>query len=66
VTLVLSLDAAKADLVVDGARLGGLPRVAGAAAPAAIVLGPWRGGPRGSTGYVDVDQVIVREAPASS
>jgi len=66
VTLVLSLDAAKADLVVDGARLGGLPRVAGAAAAAAIVLGPWRGGPRGSTGYVDVDQVIVREAPASS
>ena len=64
--LALSLDAAEAGLVADGARVGRLARGAGAAAPAAIVLGPWRGGPSGSTGYLDFDRVTVREAPAAS
>ncbi len=64
--LVLSLDAAEAGLVVDGARVGRLARGAGAAAPAAIVLGPWRGGPSGSTGHLDIDRVTVREAPSTS
>jgi subtilisin family serine protease len=64
--LVLSLDAAEAGLVIDGARVGRLARGAGATAPAAIVLGPWRGGPPGSSGSIDIDRVIVREAPASS
>ena len=61
-TLVLSLDAAETGLVVDGTRVGRLARGTGATAPAAVVLGPWRGGPSGSTGYLDIDRVIVREA----
>jgi subtilisin family serine protease len=66
VKLALSLDAAEAGLVADGARVGRLARGAGAAAPGAIVLGPWRGGPAGSTGHLDIDGVTVREAPAAS
>jgi hypothetical protein len=65
-TLVLSLDAAEAGLTADGVRIGRLARGASAPQPAAIVLGPWRGGPSGSTGYVDLDRVSVREAPAAS
>jgi subtilisin family serine protease len=66
VTLVLSLDPAEAGLAVDGAVAGRLARSASSPQSAAIVLGPWRGGPSASTGYLDIDRVTVREAPATS
>jgi hypothetical protein len=64
--VVLSLDATQAGLAVDGAELGRLPLASDPPQPAAIVLGPWRGGPSGSTGHLDFDRVTVREAPAAS
>jgi subtilisin family serine protease len=64
--VVLSLDSAQAGLAVDGVELGHLARAPHSAQPAGIVLGPWRGGPSASTGYLDFDRVTVREAPAAS
>jgi hypothetical protein len=64
--LVLSLDPAQARLTVDGVDLARLARAASAPQASAVALGPWRGGPTGSTGYLDIDRVTVREAPAAS
>ena len=64
--LVLSLDPAQARLTVDGVDLVRLARAAAAPQASAIALGPWRGGPAGSTGYLDIDRVTVREAAAAS
>jgi hypothetical protein len=64
--VVLSLDPAQAVLAVDGVELGRLARAPSSPLPAGIVLGPWRGGPAASTGYLDIDGVTVREAPATS
>jgi hypothetical protein len=64
--LVLSLDPAQARLTVDGVDLARLARAANAPQAFAIALGPWRGGPAGSSGYLDIDRVTVREAPAAS
>jgi hypothetical protein len=63
---VLSLDSTQAGLAVDGAELGRLSLAPNSPQPAGIVLGPWRGGPSASTGYLDFDRVTVREAPAAS
>ena len=64
--LVLSLDPAQARLMVDGVDLARLARAANGPQAGAIALGPWRGGPAGSSGYLDIDRVTVREAPAAS
>jgi hypothetical protein len=64
--VVLSLDSTQAGLAVDGAELGRLPLAPNSPQPAGIVLGPWRGGPSASTGYLDFDRVAVREAPEAS
>ena len=64
--VVLSLDSTQAGLTVDGAELGRIARAPNSPQPAGIVLGPWRKGPSTSTGYLDIDRVTVREAPAGS
>ena len=64
--LVLSLDPAQARLTVDGVDLARLARAANAPQASAIALGPWRGGPAGSSGYLDIDRVTVREAPPAA
>jgi hypothetical protein len=64
--VVLSLDSTEARLAVDGAEHGRLQLAPNSPRPAGIVLGPWRGGPSASTGYLDIDRVTVREAPAGS
>jgi hypothetical protein len=66
IAVVLSLDSAQAGLAVGGVELGRLTRAANSPQPTGIVLGPWRGGPAASTGYLDIDGVTVREAPATS
>ena len=55
-----------AALAVDGAELGRLARAPNSPQAAGIALGPWRKGPSASTGYLDIDGVTVREAPAGS
>jgi hypothetical protein len=62
--LVLSLHSTHASLTVDGVDLGRLARAATSMA-SAVVVGPSHGGPSGSSGFLDVDRVIVREAPAA-
>ena len=62
--VVLSLDSTQAALTVDGAELGRIARAPNSPQAAGIVLGPWREGPSASTGYLDIDRVTVREAPA--
>jgi hypothetical protein len=64
--LVLSLDPAQARLMVDGVDLARLARAGNGLQAGAIALGPWRGGPAGSSGYLDIDRVTVREAAAAS
>jgi subtilisin family serine protease len=64
--VVLSLDSTEASLAVDGAEHARLQLAPNSPQPAGIVLGPWRGGPSASTGYLDIDRVTVREAPAGS
>jgi hypothetical protein len=64
--LVLSLGPTHATLAVDGAALGRLGRAPGSPQAAAVALGPWRAGPPASTGYLDIDRVTVRQAPATS
>jgi hypothetical protein len=63
IAVVLSLDSGQAALAVDGVELGRLTRAANSPQPGGIVLGPWRGGPSTSTGYLDVDRVTVRAVP---
>ena len=64
--LVLSLSSTHATLAVNGVDLGRLARAPHSPQAAAIALGPWRAGPPASTGYLDIDRVTVREAPATS
>jgi hypothetical protein len=61
--LTLTVDAARVQLVVDGAEGVRFARAESAPQPEAIALGPWRGGPRHSSGSVDYDRFILREAP---
>ncbi len=64
--VVLSLDSEQAAVTVDGAELGRIARAPNSPQAAGIALGPWRKGPSASTGYLDIDGVTVREAPAGS
>jgi hypothetical protein len=63
--VVLSLDPTQTRLSVDGVELGRLPRSPDSPRATGVALGPWRGAPSRATGYLDIDRVTVREAPAT-
>jgi subtilisin family serine protease len=63
--VVLSIDPARATLAIGGAHPEPLARAAKSAA-AGVAIGPWRGAPGASTGYLDIDSVTVRIAPLKS
>ena len=65
-TVVLSLDSTRAAFAVGGRERGHVARHAYAGAATDVALGPWHGAPTAAHGYLDIDRVTVRTAPATS
>jgi hypothetical protein len=63
VLVVLSLDATRAALTIDGRQLEPIARATLTAPAAGVALGTWRGAPAASSGYLDFDRVTVQIAP---